>query len=73
MAAFDNFDQARYPSVPDATFFESCGLADLVVTCYGGRNRKCAAEFARAGGKKVRRRKLAKGLAPALSAGKEPT
>ena len=42
------FSMRLYPSIRADTFLEACGMADLVATCYGGRNRLVAEEFAKA-------------------------
>eukprot|EP01066_Platyproteum_vivax_P008094 Platyproteum_vivax@DN3325_c0_g1_i1.p1 len=42
-----------FNGILEDTFFDSAGLADLITTCFGGRNVKCATAFIEGGGKKT--------------------
>jgi len=43
------FIEFFFPGSNQATYFESCGVADLITTCYGGRNRKVSEAFVKTG------------------------
>jgi len=52
LSEMQRFAKALYPSVRDETLMEACGMADLIATCFGGRNRRVAEAFTKEQGKR---------------------
>ena len=46
-----NFIRRFYGSVDERLFLSSCGIGDLIATCFGGRNQRCSKAYAERGGK----------------------
>jgi glycerol-3-phosphate dehydrogenase (NAD+) len=49
LVEMQHFCKIFYPTTRTRTFFESCGIADLIATCYGGRNRQVAEAMVKSG------------------------
>jgi len=45
LAEMRKFAHTFFSDINMQTFFESCGVADLIVTCFSGRNRKVSEAF----------------------------
>ena len=41
-----HFADTFFPGGSRETYLESCGVADLITSCFGGRNRKVGEAFA---------------------------
>ena len=45
LVEMQRFAEKFFPGVHPGTWTDSCGVADLIATCCGGRNFRCAREF----------------------------